>query len=514
MDLRETLEKTVIYRLLSEQPDAKMFAVVEPQMFVNPSLGDIFRSFKQAFLDSGESGVLKAANELHSRENIAGLDFSQLLEECKAAAQSAQGGWVQVETLELGKALKEYATRDKLSSELAGVASQLVDLRSGTGARLGAQAALNFAQKTLLDTQEEEGVTSIGKETSIFFDRLDGKIPDVPPIPTTIPKLNEYLEGGIRPGELFILAARPGCGKTTLALDFARNAVFTQGFTVFFKSLEMTRRELMNKVAASHCLVPLSYFSKELRNENDEEYQTLLAHRDELETIGEKLLIDDGSDGSLQSFIARLRELKTAYSDLKLVVVDYIQLMTAGSKENRQEDVSIITRELKLLAKDLDVAVIALSQLNRESEKQRDKTGGRPRLDNLRSSGSIEQDANQVLLLWRYTKAEAKTGEEAPVDIEDEVPAVAEEPYLYRFRGLLEKNRGGMTGEFKLLPLLDKSTFQSVSSWEEAEMKSGRNPEPYKQGAPYPDPDPKILQGVGMQDLSQVRQDAFSKMEW
>ena len=204
----------------------------------------------------------------------------------------------------------------------------------------------------------------------------------------------DNLTNGFHPGNMIVLAARPAVGKSTLGLDIARAASIRDGNTSVIFSLEMSRSEITMRMLSAEARVPLNNIRS--GNLTDDEWGRLAKRMGEISNA--PLFIDDSPNLSLMEIRAKARRLKQRH-DLKLIIIDYLQLMTSGKRvENRQQEVSEFSRNLKLLAKELDVPVIAISQLNRSPEQRADK---KPMLSDLRESGSIEQDADVVILLHR-----------------------------------------------------------------------------------------------------------------
>ncbi|TNY37694.1 replicative DNA helicase [Thermomonospora catenispora] len=225
-------------------------------------------------------------------------------------------------------------------------------------------------------------------------------------VPTGFADL-DALTNGLHPGQMIIIAARPAIGKSTLALDFARAAAIKHGLTTVFFSLEMGRNEITMRLLSAEARVALHAMRSGTMQDED---WTRLARR--MSEVAEApLFIDDSPNMSMMEIRAKCRRLKQQH-DLRLVIVDYLQLMTSNKRvESRQVEVSEFSRSLKLLAKELGVPVIALSQLNRSPEQRTDK---RPMVSDLRESGSIEQDADVVILLHRedaYEKESPRAGE-------------------------------------------------------------------------------------------------------
>ena len=204
----------------------------------------------------------------------------------------------------------------------------------------------------------------------------------------------DALTNGFHPGNMIVLAARPAVGKSTLGLDIARYASIHKRETSVIFSLEMSRSEITMRMLSAEARVPLNNIRSGQLGE--EEWAKMARRMGEISDA--PLFIDDSPNLSLMEIRAKSRRLKQRH-DLKLIVIDYLQLMTSGKKvENRQQEVSEFSRQLKLLAKELNVPVVAISQLNRSPEQRSDK---KPMLSDLRESGSIEQDADVVILLHR-----------------------------------------------------------------------------------------------------------------
>ncbi len=212
-------------------------------------------------------------------------------------------------------------------------------------------------------------------------------------IPTGFDELNKRT-GGFHGGELIIIAGRPGMGKSTFAVNIAEYVSIHLGKTVAIFNLEMPKEQIVNRILCSQALV------------NNNRIRTGTMEMDDWEKICDvadtiakaPIYIDDTASITVSQIRAKCRRLKQT-KDLALVVIDYLQLMQgSGRSESRQQEISEISRSLKVLAKELDIPVIALSQLKRESESQK---GKRPILSDLRESGAIEQDADMVMFLFR-----------------------------------------------------------------------------------------------------------------
>ncbi|PJJ73696.1 replicative DNA helicase [Diaminobutyricimonas aerilata] len=225
-------------------------------------------------------------------------------------------------------------------------------------------------------------------------------------VPTGFAEL-DTLTNGLHPGQMIIVAARPAIGKSTLALDFARAAAIKHDQPTIIFSLEMGKSEIAMRLLSAEASIPLQSMRKGTVDSRD--WTTLAATRGRIADA--PLYIDDSPNMTLVEIRAKCRRLKQRVG-LRMVVIDYLQLMTSGKRvESRQQEVSEFSRALKLLAKELEVPVIAISQLNRGPEQRADK---KPAISDLRESGSLEQDADMVILLHReaaYEKDNPRQGE-------------------------------------------------------------------------------------------------------
>ncbi|OFS27610.1 replicative DNA helicase [Brevibacterium sp. HMSC07C04] len=256
-------------------------------------------------------------------------------------------------------------------------------------------------------------------------------------VPTGFYEFDE-LTNGLHAGQMIVIAARPGMGKSTLALDFARSAAIHNSQTTVIFSLEMGRQELTMRLLSAESGIPL----QALRHGDLDQSRDWTTLANTMGRINDApLYMDDSPNMALTEIRAKCRRLKQQH-DLKMVVIDYLQLMTSGKRvESRQQEVSEFSRSLKLLAKELEVPVIALSQLNRSSEQRTDK---RPMVSDLRESGSIEQDADMVLLIHRE-------------DVYD-----PESPSAGEAQIIVAKHRNGPTGEITVAFQGAKSRFANM----------------------------------------------------
>ncbi len=258
-------------------------------------------------------------------------------------------------------------------------------------------------QKLVEDSMNEGGITGI----SSGFTELDRRT------------------GGLHGGELVLIAGRPGMGKSSFAVNIAESLSIFDKKTVAVFNLEMPREQIVNRIICSQAYVNLSKIRT--GDMTGEDWEKISSVVDRVATA--PMYIDDTASITVAEIRAKCRRLKQT-KNLELVVIDYLQLMqSSGRVDNRQQEIAEISRSLKILAKELNVPIIALSQLSRASENRSDK---RPMLSDLRESGAIEQDADIVMFLYRDDYYKKDTDEKNIAEC------------------IIAKNRNGETGTFKL----------------------------------------------------------------
>ncbi|MDT7573283.1 MAG: replicative helicase [Actinomycetota bacterium] len=228
-------------------------------------------------------------------------------------------------------------------------------------------------------------------------------------VPTGFADL-DHLTNGLHPGQLVVIAARPGVGKSTLGLDIARSCSIKHGKASVIFSLEMSKTEITMRLLSAEARVPLQHMRSGTMTDDD---WARLARRMG-EVADAPLFIDDSPNLTMMEIRAKARRLRQRH-DLQLVIVDYLQLMQGNKRaESRQQEVSELSRSLKLLAKELECPVIAMSQLNRGPEQRQDK---KPQLADLRESGAIEQDSDLVILMYREEMLERESPRAGEADL-------------------------------------------------------------------------------------------------
>lgn len=310
------------------------------------------------------------------------------------------------------------------------------------------------AEKALIDINEHShrsGFRTIASVLDQNFESLEMRAQqtsDVTGLPTGFRDLDR-ITTGLHPDQLVILAARPAVGKTAFVLNIAQNVGTKQGKAVAIFSLEMGAESLVDRMLAAEGMIDSHALRTGQLTEQD--WTNVMIAQGALAEA--PIYIDDTPGIKITEIRARSRKLaKEVEGGLGLIVIDYLQLITGTRPENRQQEVSEISRQLKILAKELRVPVIALSQLSRGIEQRQDK---RPVLSDIRESGSIEQDADIVAFLYRddYYRKDTEDTEET---IEDNTIEV-----------ILEKNRAGARGTVKLMFQKEYNKFSSIAPFEE-----------------------------------------------
>lgn len=263
----------------------------------------------------------------------------------------------------------------------------------------------------------------------------------------------DLMTAGLHEDELIILAARPGMGKTAFALNIAQNIGTSTSENVAIFSLEMGATQLVNRMLCAEGTINANNLRTGQLTE--EEFEKLFVAMGSLSKAN--IFIDDTPGIRVSEIRAKSRRLMQERGGIGLIIIDYLQLIEGSGQESRQQEVSEISRQLKKLAMELNVPVIALSQLSRSVESRQDK---RPILSDLRESGSLEQDADIVAFLYRedYYRSEEEEAEEVEEDNVIEV--------------LIEKNRSGARGDVKLLFIKEYNKFSSLTYYPEDQIPS------------------------------------------
>ena len=304
---------------------------------------------------------------------------------------------------------------------------------------------LEKAEKSVFNIAQKKTDKSYALVKDVLIDTFDNleklasQTEEVLGIPSGFKEL-DMRTLGFMPGQLIVVAARPAMGKSAFALNILSNASIRAGKAVVYFSLEMSKEELLNRILASEAMVD----SNKIRSGklDDEDWISLTNVSGTLSES--KIILDDSAGYTPLELRARCRRLKMEY-DIGLIVIDYLQLMDASKASvSRQQDISEISRSLKVLAREIGVPIIALSQLSRAPEQRPDH---RPMLSDLRESGSIEQDADMVMFLYRDDYYNPETEKKNIAEV------------------ILAKNRAGSTGTTELIWLGNYLKFGNIDKF-------------------------------------------------
>ena len=386
--------------LMSKEAIADAVEALKPRDFYRPANELVFNAILDLYGRGEPADPVTVADELsrHGQLQQAGghVYLADLLSSVSVAANASYYAAIVRDKAVLRRLVEASLKISQMGYQAQGDVPDIVDA----------------AQQTLYEVtdgkiaEDYHPLSELFESTFDEMEAIEARGDSMSGIPTGFADLDD-LTNGFQAGQMIIVAARPAMGKSTLALDFARAAAIKHGLTTAIFSLEMGHSEIVMKLLSAEAGVELSRIRGGKLNEED--WQKLVAKTTQISSA--PLFIDDSPNLTMMEIRAKARRLKEQH-DLKLVVIDYMQLMTSGKKvESRQIEVSEFSRQIKLLAKELAIPVIALSQLNRGPEQRTDK---RPMVSDLRESGSLEQDADIVILLHRedvYDRESKRAGE-------------------------------------------------------------------------------------------------------
>ena len=438
------LEEAVLGAMLIDEKGVnEVIDILSPEVFYKKSHQLIFESIQRLFRESEPIDLLTVSADLKKNKNfeVIGGDF-YLIGLSQKVSSSAhieyhsriiQQKFIQRKLITISNEIisKSYNESTDVIDLLDEAESKLYDIAQNNikGSSETAQNLVIQAKNRIEEISKQEGLSGI----STGFEKLD------------------RLTSGWQPSDLIIVAARPGMGKTALALSMARNVSVQKKIPVAFFSLEMSSVQLITRLISSET----GLSSDKLRTGKlaDHEWQQLNIKVSDLESA--PLYIDDSAALTIFELRAKARRLASSHG-IKLIIIDYLQLMNLGSSNkagNREQEISTISRNLKALAKELNIPVIALSQLSRAVETR----GGtkRPILSDLRESGAIEQDADIVSFLYRpeyYGITEWDDDMKTPSEGQGEF--------------IVAKHRNGALDSIKLKFIANLGKFEDIDSFD------------------------------------------------
>lgn len=420
------LNKTALEKVCEE---------ITSDMFYEENHQKIFNAIKSLYDENIPLDITTLTEELDKKKNLSAVGGIEYITEIIDSVATAANVDYYINIV------REKATLRSLIDTATQIVSEAYDNEEDIN------VVLDEAEKNILNVikkrQTSEFIT-IGealKTAQENLEKLAQNKSDITGVPTGFYDLDKATSG-LHAGEMIIIAARPGMGKTALALNIATNAAFNTDKAVAIFNLEMPAEQLVNRMISAVGQIDSKKLQTGQLQHNDwKRYNEAMS-----QLADTNIYIEDDAGITAAEIKAKCRRLAASEQGLGLVVIDYLQLVTSGGKRNesRQQEVSDISRSLKTMAMELKVPVIALAQLSRNAEK---RENNQPMLADLRESGSIEQDADLVIFINRKDyykeKAEINTETNVPCDI------------------IIAKHRKGSTGKFELLFELNMSNFRN-----------------------------------------------------
>ena len=411
----------------------KVMEVLQPDDFYRESHHKIYKSLIDLSERDEPADLITLTNELKNNghlDSVGGASYiASLIDSVPTAANIEY----------YAKIVKEKSILRKLIQTSTEIITQSYEDRGDV------EGFLDEAERAIFDISENRvrpsfyPIKDIIKESFKILERLYEKKELITGIPSGFKELDR-MTAGFQPSDLIIVAGRPSMGKTAFCLNLARYAAIEKKVPTAIFSLEMSKEQLGIRMLCSEAHVEGTKLRSGFLNESDWPRLTIAAGN----LSDAPIYIDDSAALSILELRAKARRLKTEYGGLGMVIVDYLQLMKGRTRvESRQQEISEISRSLKALAKELNIPVIAVSQLSRKTEE---RTGNRPQLSDLRESGAIEQDADLILFIYR-----------------DEVYNRAEDnPNRGKAEIIIGKQRNGPTGKVDLAFLDKFTTFKEL----------------------------------------------------
>lgn len=385
--------------MLSKEALLDVSEEVKAEDFYNKNHQEIFEAIMALYRENSAVDMLTVCEELNKRKALEMVGGRAYIASLTAGVPST------VNAGEYAKIVSEKAMMRSLIGASESITAQ------GYEDKMAAEELLDDAEGKIFKISQKRQKNDYVKIQDVLIknlqiiDKAVANKGEVIGLPTGFKQLDEKTSG-LQPSDLIIVAARPGMGKTAFALNIAQQSAVKAGASVLIFSLEMSQEQLGQRLIAMHARVESEKLKKGTLDIKD--WDRINYALNELNNT--KIVIDDTPGISIMEMRNKCRRLK-AEQGLDLIVVDYLQLMTFdGRADSRQQEISALSRHLKLLAREMDCPVIVLSQLSRAPELRQDK---RPMLSDLRESGSIEQDADIVMFIYRddyYNKETDKPG--------------------------------------------------------------------------------------------------------
>jgi replicative DNA helicase len=385
-------EQSVLGSLLIDRDAIIQIApILKPDDFYQPSHGTIYNAINELYARQEPTDVITLTDELRRHDQLDAVGGVTYLTSLVSMVPTA----VHVEYY--ARIVERTATLRKLID----AGTKVVGI--GFRENIDADAAIDEAQQAIFEVTQDrpdKGFIPIGTVLEELFDTITDSGGRVIGVPTGFSQLDRLL-GGMQRTDLIVIAARPSIGKSALALSIAYNASVLHRRSVGVITLEMSASQIVQRVLAAE--TGINSHKLKLGQVNEEEWAHLSRAFGKLSEA--KFYIDDGGASTVMDVRTKARRLQAEHG-LDLLIIDYLQLMSSRRSDNRVQEISEISRGLKQLARELNIPVVALSQLSRAVEQRSDH---RPLLSDLRESGSIEQDADVVMLMYRDEKYNPST---------------------------------------------------------------------------------------------------------
>jgi replicative DNA helicase len=391
--------------------------ILSPDDFYKGAHKKIFTSIMELAIKDEPADLVTVANRLNEKNELENVGGAAYLASISDAAPVA------VNSIHYAKIIKEKASLRQLITASSGIIERCMKDQGDYS------DIMDFAEASIFNIAEKKSKSnfqSLGELINLNIDKLEeqqGKAAGLSGLSTGYPRLNN-ITSGLQGSDLIILAARPSMGKTAFALNIARNIAWEERRPVAVFSLEMSNEQLSMRLLTSEARIDSNRLRTGFISQEDWQNAT-----DAAGILNEMpIFIDDTPNITAMEIRAKARKLYKKHNDIGVIIIDYLQLMKPPFKSDRRDlEIAEISRSLKALAKELNVPIIALSQLNRMLEQRADK---RPMLSDLRESGALEQDADIVAFIYRdevYNK-EADNPKKGTAEI------------------IIAKNRNGATG--------------------------------------------------------------------
>lgn len=425
-------EQWVLGSMLKEKTSiAQAVEVLKSEDFYRDTHKILFSTMCDLFQKDIPVDMVTLANELASTQKLEAVGGITYISEIYSMA---------ISTANVGSYIKIVAEKSMLR-KLIRASNEIIE--DSYNKQDDVESVLDSAEKKIFNiankrnTSDFEPMNVVLERGFLEIERLFNNKGQITGVPSGFPDLDAKTSG-FQKGDMILIAARPSMGKTTFALNLAQHAALRSGKSIAIFSLEMSKEQLAYKLLCAEANVDM--LKLRTGNLDDKDWENIAKASGPLAAA--KIFIDDTAGISVMEMRSKCRRLKLEHG-IDMILIDYLQLMSGSSSESRQQEVSEISRSIKALAKEMQCPVIALSQLSRAPEQRADH---RPMLSDLRESGSIEQDADLVMFLYRDEYYNKETDQKNVAEC------------------IIAKQRNGPTGTVKLAWLGQYSKFGSLDT--------------------------------------------------